>query len=52
MCPLECPFIFSFWIVLYFLLHQNEAMSDLDQLKERANKREVELRRERGEKKA
>ncbi len=37
-------FHFSFWIPLYFLLHQNEVVSALDQLKERASKREAKLR--------
>lgn len=50
MCPLECLFFFSFWIPLYLLLHQNEVMNVLDQLKEN-NKREVELRGKRKEKK-
>jgi hypothetical protein len=45
-CFLECLFIFSLWISLYSLLYQNEAMSALDQLRARASKREVELRRE------
>jgi hypothetical protein len=51
-CPLESFFIFSFWIPLYFLLHQNEAMSALDQLRKKASKREVELKREKKDKEA
>jgi hypothetical protein len=42
----ECFFIFSFWISLYLLLHQNEAMSALDWLRE-IKQKETELRRER-----
>ncbi len=49
--PLECIFIFSFWIPLYLLLHQNEAMSTLDQLKQRVSKREAKWKRRRKDKK-
>ncbi len=45
-CLLECLFIFSLWISLYSLLYQNEAMTTLDQLRERASKRETKLTRE------
>jgi hypothetical protein len=47
---LECFSIYLF-ISLYSLLYQNEAMSALDQLRERASKREAKLRRGRGKKK-
>jgi hypothetical protein len=43
--PLECLFIFSLRIPLYLLLQQNEAMSALDQLRERTSKREAKLRK-------
>ncbi len=38
--------IFSFWKLLYFLLHQDEEMSALDQLRKRENKREAGLRKQ------
>jgi hypothetical protein len=47
-------FHFLFWISLYFLLHQIEAMSAFDQLKENkqeGNIVEKKTRRERGKRK-
>jgi hypothetical protein len=34
-----CFFIFSFWNLLYFLLHQNEEMNALDRLQESKQER-------------
>lgn len=42
----EIKFHFSFWLSLYSLLYQNEAMSALDQFKKRTSKREVESTKE------
>jgi hypothetical protein len=48
--PFRVYFHFSFWIFLYILLHQNEAMNALDQLKERVSKREANLKKKKEKK--
>jgi hypothetical protein len=52
--PFGMYFHFIFWIFKYFLLHQNEAMSAFNQLKENkqeGNIVEKRMRRERGKRK-
>jgi hypothetical protein len=44
--PLDVSFHFSFSNYLYLLLHQDEKMNALDQLKEKAINKKVELRKQ------